>query len=343
MMTKYYWFGCRNLSLRRTSIKAIKSFILNICFLLLIVVALYKVLDIVLDTKSYPYNMYRGYPLSIYSNPYYINMNRTCAGNSEINIIIVVHSKVTNFKKRELIRGTWGNRHFLNAYRMKLVFFLGKPFYDDIQILVNKEASENSDIVQGSFFDSYTNITHKAVLWLRWVSEYCPMVRYILKIDDDVFVNVFALYHTFIPTDRNASNKIWCETKPFGTQPITRAKGAKWRVANHELEGHVYYPLQFCRGYFVILSRDSIRLLYEAAKVTPFFWMDDYYVFGILANTTGTLHTQIVSDLSDEKHGFECFESKKHVCPLFGVLLEDKKAMEKLWELSLLNLNKNQV
>lgn len=339
-MAKYYWFGCRNLSLRRTSIKAIKSLALSVCFLLLIVVALFKVLEIVLDTKSYPYNMYRGYPLSIYSNPYHINLNSTCADNSKINMIIVVHSEVTNFKKREQIRSTWGNRHFLNAYRIKLLFFLGMPFYDDIQILVNKEASENSDIVQGSFLDSYTNVTHKAVLWLRWVSEYCPMARYVLKIDDDVFVNVFSLYHTFIPTYRNASNTIWCETKPAGTLPISRAN---WRVANHELEGHVYYPLQLCRGYFVILSRDSIRLLYEAAKVTPFFWNDDYYVFGILANITDTLHTQIVSDLSDQNNGFECFESKKHTCSLFGILLKDRKAMEILWELSLLNFNKNQV
>jgi len=38
--------------------------------------------------------------------------------------------------------------------------------------------------------DSYNNLTLKSVMMLKWVSANCRSVRYIMKTDDDMFVNI---------------------------------------------------------------------------------------------------------------------------------------------------------
>ena len=49
------------------------------------------------------------------------------------------------------------------------------------------------DIVQEEFTDTYVNLTYKTISGLKWVSHYCRGARYVLKIDDHVFVNMLNL------------------------------------------------------------------------------------------------------------------------------------------------------
>ena len=48
-------------------------------------------------------------------------------------------------------------------------------------------------MIQENFLDSYHNLTYKSVMWLRWTAEYCPKAKYLLKMDDDIFVNIFKM------------------------------------------------------------------------------------------------------------------------------------------------------
>ncbi|XP_053387240.1 beta-1,3-galactosyltransferase 9-like [Mercenaria mercenaria] len=287
-------------------------------------------------TINYPYNMYKGYPLTIYDNPY--NINKTECKN--FKVVIVVHSAVTNFNKRDVIRKTWGNKALLRRYGTKLVFFLGMPLKKDLQILINEESVKNDDMVQGHFLDSYTNITHKAVLWLRWINENCPSVQTVLKLDDDVFVNVFSFHHhlPLFEIESRLNRHIWCEVVPVGTQRIQRKTGLKWRVAEHELMGLTHYPLTLCRGYFVVMTIESVRTMYEAAKETPFFWIDDFYIFGTLANKTGARFSSL-QFLAEEKDAFSCFTSTKSICQIMGVLLDSNDVMETFWKYTIQQLN----
>ena len=41
-----------------------------------------------------------------------------------------------------------------------------------------------------SFQDSYHNLTLKTVMGLKWTSIFCPHAQFILKTDDDIYVNV---------------------------------------------------------------------------------------------------------------------------------------------------------
>ena len=67
-----------------------------------------------------------------------------------------------------------------------------QTFNDDIQ----SEAREHSDIIQFNFIDAYHNLTLKSISILRWVSHKCPHLKYVLKADDDIILNVKLLNRT---------------------------------------------------------------------------------------------------------------------------------------------------
>lgn len=83
--------------------------------------------------------------------------------------------------------------------------------------LVNKklwlEFNLYGDIVQENFTDSYRNLTYKCIEAMKWISTYCNRTAYILKADDDVFVNIYAVkkYLTQIDlVERKPKRTIMC-------------------------------------------------------------------------------------------------------------------------------------
>jgi hypothetical protein len=63
-------------------------------------------------------------------------------------------------------------------------------------------------------------------MWLKFVDQYCAQVKYILKVDDDVFVNIFgviSILETSQPT-----NSIMCSVSY--DEPVVRDPQSKWFV-----------------------------------------------------------------------------------------------------------------
>ena len=54
-----------------------------------------------------------------------------------------------------------------------------------------KENIQYADIVQGNFVDSYHNLSYKATMGNLWVSEFCEQAEFVVKADDDVFIDIF--------------------------------------------------------------------------------------------------------------------------------------------------------
>ena len=57
------------------------------------------------------------------------------------------------------------------------------------QDLIDSEAQEFGDIVQGDFIDTYYNNTWKTMMALKWLNEYCAGVQFALFVDDDYYVS----------------------------------------------------------------------------------------------------------------------------------------------------------
>ena len=67
---------------------------------------------------------------------------------------------------------------------------------------MKREAAVYNDIIEEDFLDSYHNLTLKSVAMLKWVTLTCfrnnvtsSLPQYVLKVDDDIFVNIERLFN----------------------------------------------------------------------------------------------------------------------------------------------------
>lgn len=59
-----------------------------------------------------------------------------------------------------------------------------------VQRVLGREHSQYGDLVQCNSRDTYTNLTLKSIAALEWTRQYCSSARYLLKTDDDMFIDV---------------------------------------------------------------------------------------------------------------------------------------------------------
>ena len=76
---------------------------------------------------------------------------------------------------------------------------------------LNFESTDHGDLVQGSFTDSYRNLTYKNVMGLLWVTQFCSHAQYIVKTDDDMFLDMFEIW--FLIYQYSQSEVRWANFK----------------------------------------------------------------------------------------------------------------------------------
>lgn len=229
------------------------------------------------------------YPIPSYDGRYEMNNERVCLDHERLTMIIVVQTATEHFLRRSALRNMWATIIALENYTVRMVFLLGRPAHEGVQLLLRHEQDRHGDLVQGTFLDTYRNLTHKSVLGLRWVSEYCPNAEYVLRMDDDVFVNVFKILELLDTGLLNKPRHIWCQVKSKYVYKIQRHEG-KWKVDEEEFKNMTHYPFTHCNGPFAIITGDIISDLFQATKLIPFFWIEDVYIYGLCVDLIGNIH-----------------------------------------------------
>ncbi|ELU11599.1 hypothetical protein CAPTEDRAFT_181503 [Capitella teleta] len=225
---------------------------------------------------------------------YLINAPKICA-NQPVFLMIYVHTATGNYKRRMVIRQTWANPRYFPDTNIRLVFVCGRT--DDknpsAQAALAFEAEQYGDIVQEDFHDSYKNLTYKGVAALKWISLHCRHARFILKSDDDIFVNMFTLLRHLKSLDQHGIENrgllmclVWTHMKVM--------REGKWAISKAEWpEDH--YPT-YCSGSAFTMSTDVAIALHNVSYQVPFFWVDDFYITGLLPLKLGTVkHKQFMS------------------------------------------------
>uniref|UniRef100_A0A182M3G7 Hexosyltransferase n=1 Tax=Anopheles culicifacies TaxID=139723 RepID=A0A182M3G7_9DIPT len=189
-------------------------------------------------------------------------------------VLILIHSAPGNRAKRQTIRDTWGEPDA----RARLIFLIGAVDSGALQQAIELESRQHDDIVQGNFVDAYRNMTYKHVMALKWSVYHCPGAHYVLKTDDDVFINTPVLYNAlaWVVPQRNL---LLCQLVP--KLSAKRTHRSKWYVSWREYPLRYYPP--YCPGYSILYSPDVVRLLYREAQRQPFFWIDDVHITGTVA------------------------------------------------------------
>ena len=163
---------------------------------------------------------------------------------------------------------------------------MGSSNNASIQEAIALESDLYGDILQEDFIDSYRNLTYKAIMGLKWTSKHCPNARYVLKTDDDIFVNIFNVINHLQGLDRlgpSLNRTILCLV--WSRMKVVREPTSKWYIPKSEFWPD-YFP-HYCSGSAFIYTGDLAGDLYQSSLHTPFFWVDDYYVTGLLASNVG--------------------------------------------------------
>ncbi|XP_045138124.1 beta-1,3-galactosyltransferase 5-like [Portunus trituberculatus] len=220
-----------------------------------------------------------------------------CA-SARLFFVFLVHSKPDHFRQRQAIRATWGGvRDLGDDWGARTVFLLGRGSGGggnegkgaapnsaelDIEGVVSREAASYGDLVVGSFLDHYHNLTYKHVMALRWAAARCPHATFLVKADDDAFIDVPALRGLLSRTFSMPPPRLTlaCNVLPAGMQP---QREGKWAVS-HEDYPWSEYPT-YCAGLAYVITPALADQLARVAQagVAPQLWVDDVWVTGLLA------------------------------------------------------------
>lgn len=129
------------------------------------------------------------------------------------SVFIATLSATGNFLKRNMIRQTW-RKHLKAAnedglLRMaRSVFLVGTSNDTLTQSQIEEESKTYGDIIQVEIPDFYENLSLKMAALINWLYKNCANVDFVLKVDDDVYVNVRNLAQ-FIQSYRQFNHSIF--------------------------------------------------------------------------------------------------------------------------------------
>ncbi|XP_074530776.1 N-acetyllactosaminide beta-1,3-N-acetylglucosaminyltransferase 2 [Halichoeres trimaculatus] len=210
-------------------------------------------------------------------------------------LLLAIKTSELNFKNRQAIRKTWGQAGWVSRQRrnsstggetggyVRRVFLLGKEDTEDLGVDVSKllqlESEKYGDILQWDFKDTFFNLTLKDVLFWSWFSRFCGHTRFVLKGDDDVFVNTLNMI-TFLQDQLNKpkANETLQEFmfgEVIGAALPSRVNKSKYFIPDSFYKG--LYPV-YAGGGGVLYSGLLAKRLHIISKRVHLYPIDDVYV-----------------------------------------------------------------
>ncbi|XP_046334742.2 UDP-GalNAc:beta-1,3-N-acetylgalactosaminyltransferase 1-like [Haliotis rufescens] len=209
------------------------------------------------------------------------SLNTSVCSNTNVFLMLVIHSATGNARKRERIRKTYGSVAKYKGRKLAHVFMLGTSNNDRVQNSIINESKLYGDIVQGNFPDIYTSLPRKHIMSMDWYLRHCNS-SYILKLDDDVFINPYRVVD-FLTGGHLDQRTMYC-TKITGRGPV---RGSKYKsYVSYEEYPFDIYP-SFCLGYAYITTPGVWHLMHEVSKNSKSLRMDDVFVSTALAMKAG--------------------------------------------------------
>ncbi|XP_060591470.1 beta-1,3-galactosyltransferase 1-like [Ruditapes philippinarum] len=273
--------------------------------------------------------------VSTISAPYLLENKNLCSSVKNLTTLIIVHTACDHFTRRQLARQTWANHTFYTTIgEFRILFLLGKPKSETIQKMIRDESEKYEDVLQGSFNDTYHNLTLKGVMAYKWLSERCKNAKFILKIDDDIVVDLFKVFVDILPKYATLKRQIVCNHIYKDTMPIIRKNNSKWFVHHRHFRGRNAYPTAYCSGFMILFTNDLMPLFFSSSKVTPFFWVDDVYLYGLVpGNVPGVKYSSFQGQwhMLDRQKALRCYRNATRNCDYLAIGGGGKAETEDIW------------
>ncbi|ESO85824.1 hypothetical protein LOTGIDRAFT_130339 [Lottia gigantea] len=243
------------------------------------------------------------YKINSENYQYLIQPRNFCKENPYL--IILVPSIHTNKMVRDSIRRTWGSQEWPSGIlnNVKLLFLFGVHLHKEIEFIIQEESEIFNDIIQGDYLDSYYNLTVKVLNGLRWVSNQCAGVKYVLKADEDTFTNIPLLLE-FLQTSGMP------ETVYGHLHVDSNVKRVgKWAVSKSDFPFPTYPD--YMAGNTYVISGDLLSKLVKTSEYVKYLHIEDVYITGILIRILKITHIDV--------EGFtQWYSSKPTVCDIIN-------------------------
>lgn len=257
---------------------------------------------------------------------FHFNLNdMQCDDN--VFLMFVVPSHPDHANQRKILREAY-NRE-IRGKTCRVVFLLGLIADSTQQKIIIQENFIFKDIIQGSFVDSYRNVTYNHLQGLLWGTEYCSQADYVVKADDDIYVNVPNVI-TFLTVQDSLTMKMFCAL--WFDAPPMRNPTSKYYVSQDEYPDSKYPA--YCNGWVVVYPTDVARTIVRVAAKTKFFWMSDVYITGVVVKSQGSIRLVDMNPFYTYSVGplYEWLKNGK-MLPVFyaGTTGKDTKLLEDLY------------
>ncbi|XP_040899192.1 beta-1,3-galactosyltransferase 2 [Toxotes jaculatrix] len=201
---------------------------------------------------------------------YIFNQPAACRDRSPF-LVLMVPVAPQEAAARDAIRKTWG----APSQDTLTLFYMGLPGGEQVSSIQDKledESRKHGDIIQMNFQDNYQNLTIKVMMMMNWLATYCPNASYVMKVDADIFVNVFFLIRWLRSSPREGfiTGSVISDGRP------RRDSNSKWHVSEEQYPEDGFPPYVSGAGY--VLSADLAGRISWASRFVRMLPLEDVYV-----------------------------------------------------------------
>jgi len=202
-----------------------------------------------------------------------------------LDLIILLTTRPSAFYNRAGIRNSWGrldssiNKYvFRNKkFTYKTIFTIGREENSKIEKLIENESDKFQDILRLNYQDTYENLTNKTMLTFEWVANNCQP-KYVLKTDDDCFVNLVS----FAPWFEKLNKNIDYIGKKNEYMPVIRDPWHRNYVPFNDFNEEYYKP--YCSGGGYMLSGRVLKNITIKSRTMKQIINEDAYI-GMVTNS----------------------------------------------------------
>ncbi len=253
-----------------------------------------------------------------------------CDGSNEqpVELLILVTSHPGHVDLRRSFRAGLP-ASILRTMGIRRIFLLGridpsqKDYHQVNQSVIDQEHLIHQDLVQGNFLESYRHLSYKHVMGLKYAAHYCPQASMVIKMDDDIAVDIFQLSDWAKKEGLSGLQIAGAVMTGNELIPLRQDAISKWSVTHEEYPMTRYPP--FVSGWAYVTTTEACKALIQHSESSPFFWIDDVYVTGMLADLSSIRRIDIRSRLTIYQSHLECCLRHNQTLCDYWILPADEK------------------
>ena len=205
-----------------------------------------------------------------------------CSHNNILLTIIVISSP-NHFEQREAIRQSWGD---VIEENVAISFLVGISKDETTQERVIQESAKYKDLIVNNITDTYENLSLKTLSAFNWMTSFCEKSKFLLKVDDDMFVQVDKILTKVkeIQEEKEENRKLILGNISRGWKPVRNPK-SKYYITEAQYSEEKYPD--FATGPSYLVSREAVKQIFWSAMKFNYIHLEDVFLTGVVAENVG--------------------------------------------------------